>query len=281
MKGKGTKSAVNSAMAVASGPKIVRPTYTCLVRKVQKFWPSQKLMNLECRLRVRNPARRQIGASSKVDKNDRTCCHCREIFIFLTWTTAPNAYKYRKSCPCPLSSQNMSFCWTPRCLRGAIPEYYGYMNYYQLLPCFVCRILCVHSCVTHLLTNKAVLMELPHPSHPSHLVSGKHSSSIPHSCSPIDGLVHPNSWPFTPSSFLSLLQSPKLSFWHNWFLITVLFTIWHQKIVKGQLKAPSFSACTSTWTCPFPNRTISMPEPGSQKHQFYEMFMRSLPLLAS
>lgn len=115
-------------------------------------------------------------------------------------------------------------------------------------------------------------MELPHPSHPSHLVSGKHSSSIPHSCSPIDGLVHPNSWPFTPSSFLSLLQSPKLSFWHSWFLITVLFTIWHQKIVKGQLKAPSFSACTSTWTCPFPNRTISMPEPGSQKHQFYDIF---------
>ena len=166
----------------------------------------------------------------------------------------------------------MSFCCTPRCLKGAIPEYYGYMNYYQLLPCFVYRILCVHSCVTHLLTNKAVLMELPHPSHPSHLVSGKHSSSIPHSCSPIDGLVHPNSWPFTPSSFLSLLQSPKLSFWHSWFLITVLFTIWHQKIVKGQLKAPSFSACTSTWTCPFPNRTISMPEPGSQKHQFYDIF---------
>ena len=170
-------------------------------------------MNLECRLRVRNPARRQIGASSKVRQERSNLLPLPRNLHFFDMNNCSKRIQIPEILSMSPFFSKHEFLLNPRCLKGAIPEYYGYMNYYQLLPCFVYRILCVHSCVTHLLTNKAVLMgELPHPSHPSHLVSGKHSSSIPHSCSPIDGLVHPNSWPFTPSSFLSLLQSPKLSF---------------------------------------------------------------------
>lgn len=195
-----------AAMAVASSPKIVRPTSTCLVRKVQKVWPSQKLMNLECRLRVRNLALRQIGASRKVRKEQSNLLPLPRNLHFLDMNNCSIGIRIPEVLSMSPFSSKHEFLLNPKMLKRCDP---WILRVYELPVTTMLRLqdlMCPQLC--HAPINKqAVLMgELPHP---SHLVSGKHSSSIPHSCSPIDGLVHPNSWPFTPIMISITTAKPK------------------------------------------------------------------------
>ena len=241
-----------------------KPT-SCLVRKVCAKKLTIQLMNLECRLRVRSPActatdrsvtqgqKRTIGPAAISEKSP------------IPWHEQP-LYRYTHTTEIlpmsPFFSKH-----EPWILRV-------YELLYELLPCFVYRILCVHSCVTHQGANRTVLMgKLAHPSHPSQSVaSTSHQSLIPAVDPFTEELVHPNSLPFTPIIMSIITEKPEgFCFDRN---LTIILTIiprnimlfWPKLLIstfgtwkssaKGQLKAPSFSACTPTWTCPFPNRPI-------------------------